>query len=151
MNKPSVLCEYGKATETSIFCTRSKENCILVRWCTTCDCLKNSEGYILCKVRNKTMEKIEEKDTIEEEVESSDIETETEKFSTDKDDSYIEEYCPVIISGDHIFGVDFHGFGISFSVKEENYLDDTLIGETIKVKYKGEIGKPDFEIHPVYE
>jgi hypothetical protein len=96
------------------------------------------------------MEKIDNKEIIEE-VDYSDVEVESEEITTNKNDSYIEEYCPVILNKDHIFGVDFHGYGISFSVKEENFLDDTLIGETVKVKYKGKINEKGFEIYPVYE
>lgn len=146
MSKPSVLCELGISTDNDILCSILNEICLCRRWCTTCECIKNSEGYINCTVRSENMAKqkeIKDENVLPEIVEDIILEPEN--------DSYIEEYCLVLWKKDHAFGINFHEDGISFHTKETNYLDISLIKDIIKVKYKGEYGSPSFEIHPIYE
>lgn len=149
MKKPSVLCEYGEVKDNSIFCNRVNSNCVFVRWCTTLECIKNSEGYKTCKARTEVKPEMKEKDRVE--IKTKNIESmEEPTLKIDKND-YIEEYCQIIWKKEHAFAIDFYGYGLSFHTKnDENYFDDFLIGDTIKLKYKGKIGETDFEIHPVY-
>lgn len=144
MNKPSVLCEFGEVHDNSIFCKQVNDNCGFVRWCTTAECVKNSDGYKTCVVRTKNMSKQKETKKNIEIIES-------ELIEENKDDLFIEDYCTVLWKKDHSFGIDFLGYGVSFHTKDDNYLDTSFVGNTIKVKYKNIIGSPDFEIHPVYE
>jgi hypothetical protein len=62
-----------------------------------------------------------------------------------------EDICEVIWVKPHAFAIIFQGYGISFHTSEEHFLDTTKINKNIKVRYKSEIGKSDFEIFPVYE
>lgn len=151
MSKPSVLCELGTPTDNDILCSISNEICLCRRWCTTSECIKNSEGYKICVVRSENMAKqkeIKNEDILPEIIDEI---IEEEIILESKNDPYIEEYCPVLWKKDHAFSIDFHNYGISFHTKDDNYLDTSFVGNTIKVKYKNIIGSPDFEIRPVYE
>lgn len=142
MNKPSVSCEYGEAKDNSIFCKQVNDRCVFSRWCTTSECLKNSEGYKTCVVRTESMAKPSN---------NKNVKISEKKEIEKKINDFIIEYFPIIWKKDHAFAIEFYGYGISFHVSEDNYLDNYLIGDTMKIKYKGNIGTTDFEIHPIYE
>lgn len=64
---------------------------------------------------------------------------------------YKEEICPVLWVKDHAFAINFQGYGLSFHVKDNHYIDFEKIKNFVKVNYENEIGNPDFKIHVVYE
>lgn len=141
------ICEYGIPKDNSIFCNELKENCTFIRWCYNQQCVKNTDGYINCKVRSELMSKKDKKnDNIN--IES----TPNEEIKLDLDsENFKEEYCHVLWKKTHAFGIEFQNCGISIHVNEKHVLDIDKIKDTIKIKYKGKIGTPSFEYHPVYD
>jgi hypothetical protein len=53
--------------------------------------------------------------------------------------------CKVILVHPDMIGISFEGYGISFPRNDKTV--EFKIGETVKVQYFSEIGKPDFEIN----
>ena len=60
-----------------------------------------------------------------------------------------EEICKVVWVKYNFFGVDFKGYGITFSL-DYGYLVDN-IKDNIKIKYESEIGKEDFKAYPMFK
>lgn len=152
MKNPIIVCEFGENIGGSIFCKVSNNICLRTRWCYTNECIRNTDGYTDCKDRDKGMK---DKEIIKEKPNYTDntkeIDEELDDIMVKKsEDSFVEDYFPVLWKKDHAFAIDFYGYGISFHTKDYSFLDTSLIGDIIKVKYSGKIGEEDFVIHPVY-
>ena len=138
----SIICEYGVYHQLDIHhiikCNVINENCAFVRWCSVDQCIKNTDGYINCKVRSEEMSrKIIEQENIIESTPNGKLE---EKFKLK------EENCKVIWVKQNSFAVDFKGYGISFDLDVGK-----KVNEYIKIQYESEIGKSDFKAYPIYE
>jgi hypothetical protein len=57
------------------------------------------------------------------------------------ENKWLDKTCPILWIRNNTVALDFDGFGIS--IETDKAIKDT---KEIKVKYKGKIGNPDFEI-----
>ena len=141
-----MICEYGLIKDdNNIFCNLINDNCTFVRWCYNGQCIKNTDGYINCKVRSKEMSnKLDKNDDIGI---NKDNEVIDDVKKLENDDEKIimpiklkEEICKVLWIKSNKFAVSFYDYGITIDGSINNEKDN------IKVKYEGEIGKSDFKI-----
>lgn len=75
------------------------------------------------------------------------VELPEEKVKSKPKQTFRTKDCPVkrYIHKDNAIEVDFDGFGLRFEHLNKDYTG----AETVKVKYKGTIGKPKFICHLV--
>lgn len=163
MQKETQICEYGElinnGIEIRLKCINDNQNCCLIRWCVSQQCIKMTDNYYrygctknkitrsdFMGKKNKLIE-----DDINNFVTNENLTIDEEIVQVEIEKKYKEEICKVINVKNNAYFIDFKGYGISIHVSENHLLDKSLIKDFIKIKYLSDISKPDFEFYPVYE
>lgn len=130
-----MLCEYSKDisgnNQVQLLCIITNQACGYYRWCSNDQRIKMTDKYSECRIRGEKMKEVKPKQDVETKVEKEVISNSNIKTNS--------EICKVVLSkdGDIYFNMSDCGLKYKFNAN---------VGDNVKVEFKSEIGKADFEI-----
>jgi len=139
------LCENGihlfDGVCHSLKCNIINDNCTFIRWCVSDNCLKMTPLANKCKYRGEIVKEKEDNEIVKD---VKLIVTEKENSKLILNNIIKEQVCKVCFIKGNKLMLDFKDYGIEIIL--DNNFDKFKLKNTIKVKYEGEIGNPDFKI-----